>query len=274
MISYVSGKGVFPQMMIKQKEKKKAKFRVSFLFLFIFASFAVCFVLYMKEDFEITSDMIEKAEDAVVYVEPVGITKTVVNPVPKSEKAEENYYKDAVFVGSTVLAGLSDYGYVESDNMLLSDSINLGNFNTVVLSANGTESIISDTAAIKKAGKLYIMVGIDDLDSMSGAEPFSELEAFIDSIKEKNWDTKIYLMSLLPVTSGNESRIALNSDVDMYNSLLLEFANKMNVYYLDVNTGFKGNDGKLPSSSTEINGIKLKKSGYEQLSEYILTHIG
>ena len=261
-------------MMIKQKEKKKAKFRVSFLFLFIFASFAVCFVLYMREDFEITSDMIEKAEDAVVYVEPVGITKGVVNPVPQSEKADGDYYKDAVFVGSTVLAGLSDYGYVESDNMLLSDSISLGNFNTVILSVNDVESVISDAAAIKKAGKLYIMIGINDLNSLSEAEPFSELEEFIESVKGKSGSTEIYLMSLLPVTSDNESRIAFNSDVDMYNSLLLEFANKMNVFYLDVNTGFKGNDGKLPASYAEINGIKLKKAGYEQLSEYILTHVG
>lgn len=260
--------------MIKQKEKKKAKFRVSFLFLFIFASFAVCFVLYMKEDFEISSDMIPKTEDAIVYVEPVGNINSVVNPVPRSEKAGNDHYSDAVFVGSTVLSGLSDYGYVKSDNMLLSDSIDLENFNTVVLSANGEESLISDAAVRKKAGKLYIMVGINDIGSLSDAEPFAELEAFIDSMSEKSGSTEIYLMSLLPVTSENESKIAFNADVDMYNSLLLEFANKKNVFYLDVNTAFKGNDGKLPASYTEINGIKLKKSGYEQLSEYILTHVG
>ena len=261
-------------MIVKQKEKKKAKFRVSFLFLFIFASFAVCFVLYMKEDFEITSDMIDSAEEAVVYIEPLDYGSTIVNPVPKSERAEEDHYSDAVFIGSTSLAGLSDYKYVKSDNMLLSDSITLGNFNTVVLSAGGVESSISDAVARKKAGKIYIMVGIDDLDSLSSGDPFSELEDFIESVKETNPDVKIYLMSLLPVTSENESRIALNSDVDIYNSRLLEFANKMNVFYLDVSTGFKGNDGKLPASYTEINGIRLKKSGYEQLSEYILTHIG
>ena len=260
--------------MIKQKEKKKARFRVSFLFLFIFASFAVCFILYMREDFEVSSDMIHRAEDAVVYVEPVGYGNAAVNPVPQSERADEDHYSDAVFIGSTVLAGLSDYGYVDSDNMLLSDSITLENFNTVILSANGVESGISDAAVRKKAGKIYIMVGIDDLDSMSSPDPFGELEAFIESVGEKNYKTEIYLMSLLPVTSGNESRIALNSDVDMYNSLLLEFANKMNVFYLDVNTGFKGNDGKMPASYTEVNGVRLKKAGYEQLSEYILTHVG
>ena len=261
-------------MMVNQKEKKKVKFRVSFLFLFVFASFAVCFALYMKEDFEITPDMVELAEDAVVYIEPVGTGNSTINPVPGSERAGEEHYSDAVFIGSTALAGLSDNGYVKSENMLLSDSITLKNFNTVILSVNGVESGIADAAVRKAPGKIYIMVGMDEVGSGGGESRFSELEAFIESVQEKSGETKIYLMSLLPVTAESESRIAMNSDIDLYNSELLDFANKMNVFYLDVNTAFKGNDGKLPASYTEVNGVKLTESGYRQLSEYILTHVG
>lgn len=260
-------------MMINQKEKKKVKFRVSFLFLFIFVSFAVCFYLYMKEDFEITPDMVELAEEAVVYIEPVGTGNSTVNPVPLSEKADEAYYSDAVFIGSTALAGLSDNGYVGSENMLLSDSITLKNFNTVILSVNGIESGIADAAVRKNAGKVYIMVGMDDLDSDDGESRFGELESFIESVQEKSSGTKIYLVSLLPVTAESESRIAANSDIDLYNSELLDFANKMDVFYLDVNTAFKGNDGKLPAAYTEVNGVKLTGTGYRLFSEYILTHI-
>ncbi len=254
-------------MVVKHNEKKKVKFRISFLFLFVFASFAVCFVMYMKEDFVISPDMVELNEETVVYVEPVGSGNTVVNPVPASERAGEDYYSDAVFIGSSVLAGLSDYGYVDPENMLLSDSITLDNFSTVILSAGGVESGIADAVIRSNAGKVYIMVGTGDPEASFGG-----LEDFIDSIKEQSSETKIYLMSILPVTSENESRIALNSDIDTYNSHLLEFADRMNVFYIDVSTGFKGNDGKLPASSAEVNGVRLKKSGYEQLSEYILTH--
>ena len=69
--------------MINQREKKKAKFRFSFILLFIFASFAVCFVFYMKEDFVVTSEMIDNTTDAVVYIDPVGESSSVINPVPK-----------------------------------------------------------------------------------------------------------------------------------------------------------------------------------------------
>ena len=259
--------------MINQREKKKAKFRFSFILLFIFASFAVCFVFYMKEDFVVTNDMIDDTADAVVYIDPVGQSSSVINPVPKGERQDDSYYKNTVFIGSRSLAGLADYGYVPSENMLISDSITPGNFNSVIVSVNGDESVISEAVIRKEASKIYIMVGTESVRICDDPDLFNELEAFVDSIEGQVPEAEIYLMSLLPVPAGNESSIAYNTDIDAYNSELLKFANKMNVRYLDINTGFKGNDGKLPDSAAEVNGIRLKREKYGELSEYILTHI-
>lgn len=262
------------RMKVSQHEKKKAKFRISFVFLFIIASFAVCFTLYMKDDdFVITEDMFEDDAEEVVYIEPVGNNLTAVNPVPKSEAKDTEYYDNAVFVGSKALAGLSDYGYAKAENMLLSDEIRLSNFNSVILSENGNESSVAEAVMRKNAEKIYIMVGLYDLDNMGDNNFFGEIEAFVENIKSGNSDADIYFISLLPVPAAAETTSAFNTDIDAYNSQLLEFANKMNVYYLDVNTEFKGNDGKLPASDAEINGIRLKKEAYEKLSEYILTHV-
>ncbi len=260
-------------MKITQREKKKAKFRISFIFLFAFASFAVCFTMYMKEDFEITEEMLDERSEAVVYIDPAGRKNNFVNPVPKSEKKSEDYYSDAVFIGSSALSGLSDYEYTDPENMLLSDSIRLDNFNTLILSENDEQSSISEAAARKNASKIYIMVGLHDLADIDSTELFDGLEAFIDDVSKQGSVKKIYLISLLPVPADTEGVVASNTDIDAYNSLLLKFADKMRVGYLDVNTEFKGNDGKLPSSAAELNGVRLKKDYYEKLSDYILTHV-
>lgn len=262
-------------MMITQKEKKKAKFRASFIFLFIFASFAVCFVLYMKEDFNITPEMLEEASDAVVYIDPVGERSTVINPVPAGERQEDSYFDDAVFIGGKALSGLADYGYIKSENMIISDEITLANISTVMLSDGSSEDggiTAAETVIEKNPGKLYIMIGINDLNKADSPELFSEIEGFIGNVKESLPNVKIYLMSILPVSAEMESRIAANADIDAYNSRLLHFADRIKVYYIDVNTGFKGNDGRLPASFAELNGIKLKKEGYSKLAEYMLTH--
>ncbi|MCM1328349.1 MAG: GDSL-type esterase/lipase family protein [Ruminococcus sp.] len=264
-------------MMITQKEKKKAKFRFSFIVLFIFASFAVCFVLYMKEDFSITPEMLEDASDAVVYIDPVGESSAVINPVPEGERQEDGYFDDAVFIGGKALSGLADYGYVKSENMIISDDITLANINTVMLSDGSPDNeeggiTAADTVIGKSPAKLYIMLGINDLDRIDSPDLFNGLESFIGSVKESLPNVKIYLMPLLPVSAEMEGRIAANADIDAYNSRLLRFADRLKVCYIDVNTGFKGNDGRLPASAAELNGIKLKKEGYGKLAEYILTH--
>ncbi len=260
-------------MQITHREKKKVKFRISFVLLFIIASFLACFTLYMKEDFVVTEDMLEDEQEAVVYLETVGQGINRINPVPVSEKMGNEYYDDAIFIGSKSLSGLADYGYVNSENMLLSDSIKLGNINTVIISENDVQNTIVDAVISKKAKKVYIMIGLYELNNIDSTDLFSGLEAFIDSVNIKDPDVEIYLMSVLPVPAELEATVASNVDIDAYNSLLLKFADKVQVNYLEINTILKGNDGKLPSSAAEINGIRLKKEVYEIVSDYILSHI-
>lgn len=260
-------------MQITHREKKKVKFRISFIFLFIIASFLACFTLYMKEDFVVTEDMLEVEQEAVVYLETVGQGTNRINPVPVSQKMSKDYYDDAVFIGSKSLAGLADYGFVNSENMLLSDSIKLSNINTVIISENNVQNTIADAVISKQAKKVYIMIGLYELNNIDSTDLFSNLEEFIDSVTSNDADIEFYLMSVLPVPAEIEATVANNVDIDAFNSLLLKFADKVQVNYLEINTSLKGNDGKLPASAAEINGIRLKKEVYEVISDYILSHV-
>ncbi len=260
-------------MQITHREKKKVKFRISFIFLFIIASFVACFTFYMKDDFVITEDMFEEEQEAVVYIENVGQGNSLVNPVPVSEKMGEEYYDDAVFIGGKTLAGLTDYGYTKPANMIVSDSIKLSNINTVIISDNDVQCKIADAVIEKNAKKVYIMIGLYELNNVDEATLFDGLEEFIDSVKELDSDVKIYLMSILPLPAETEATVASNADIDAYNSLLLKFADRMKVSYLDINTSLKGNDGKLSASAAEINGVRLTKEMYGFVSDYILSHI-
>ncbi|MBQ7981717.1 MAG: hypothetical protein IJ305_08970, partial [Oscillospiraceae bacterium] len=186
----------------------------------------------MKEDFVVTEDMFEEEQEAVVYIETVGQGTSRVNPVPVSEKKGKDYYDDAVFIGSKALAGLADYGYVDAENMLLSDSIKLSNINTVIISENDVQNTIADAVINRQAKKVYIMTGLYELNNIDNSDLFSELEAFIDSVHSNAPDAEIYLMSVLPVPAEIEATVASNVDIDAYNSLLLKFADRVQVNYL------------------------------------------
>ena len=61
--------------------------------------------------------------------------------------------------------------------------------------------------------------------------------------------------------------------IDDYNTRLLEIANKRDVYFVDVNTALKNNEGKLVKEYAEEDGIHLNAQGGQTLLNYVLNHV-
>ena len=181
----------------------------------------------------------------------------------QSEKADASYLKDIVFISNTQMSGMADYGMIQRSKMYLNDNLSISNLNY-------DELALDEFTAESK--DIYIMLGMNDLDTEDTESLFKELGKFIDKVNADGSKT-VYLVSLLPVTGKYETENITNAKIDAFNSELLKYANEKNVYYLDINTMFVGNDGKMPESKAENDGYRLKKTSYEEIGEYILTHI-
>ena len=255
-------------MKVHQREKKKAKFRISFVFLFIIASFAACFTFYMKEDFDVSqvfSHEEEEQQDIVSeMIEEADNVKKIINPVQESERADDTYLSNILFIGNSQMKGLTDYKVIPPENGYFDDNISL--------------TSVGGTAApyIRRAqyDAIYIMIGNKDLDTADETSDFDGIKSLLDLIHSEYPSTAIYLVSLLPVSASVESNEMNNTKIDAYNSKYLQFANSSEVYYLDLNTMFVGNDGKMLESKTEADGVRLKRDAYLEIGEYLLTHIG
>lgn len=243
-----------------RKEKKHAKFRFSFILLFIFASFAACFALYMNSDNAIPVSNIQTEDDPDIDSDSLYADKiSVVNPVPKSERARDGYFDDVLVLAPEQMRGLSDYGAVPRDNIFTGDF---------------TQSDIMTSPAVSfLAGKdyssIYIFFGTDS--ALSGN--FDSLSELVSDIGQKKESVKIYLVSAIPIKADSETETLTNADVESFNSLLLKFADENSVNYLDLNTYLVGNDGKLPNSKAESVGDRLKKDTYLEIADFLLTHI-
>lgn len=248
------------------QEKKTAKFRISFIFLFIFASFAACFALYMRSDQSdavLSMKTVEEEEETSAeegYELSGAVMNSVVNPVPAGEKADEAYFNNAAFIVLNQMSGLADYKVVPKENMLSGDFL-LGELGAEA------ESFINGNSF----DNYYIMAGINDLDNTEVG--FEGLKSLVDVISEKNKNAGIYVLSLMPVTAKTENDSVSNVKISAFNSELLKFANDNGVHYLDLNTYFVGNDGKLSDSKTESTGNRLKRDIYLEIGDYLLTHI-
>lgn len=243
-----------------RKEKKHAKFRFSFILLFIFASFAACFALYMKSDDAIPVSNSNTEETSDIDSDELYEEKTsVVNPVPKSERAQDGYFDSTLILAPEQMRGLSDYGAVSRDNLFTGDFT--------------PSDIMTSTAVSFLTGKdyssLYIFFGTDSALSQG----FDGLSQLISDINEKSDNVKIYLVSAIPIKADNETETITNANIESFNSLLLKFASENNVNFLDLNTFLVGNDGKLPDNKAEAVGDRLKKDTYLEIADFLLTHI-
>ncbi len=250
------------------QEKKRMKFRVSFIFLFIIASFVACFALYMREDFDVAVPTMQNVDESAVNEESNDYTadKTVVNPVPQSERADDTYFNTAAFIVLNNMSGLADYKVVPRENMLCGDFL----IKNICSDEYGTNAFLQE----ESYDSYYIEVGMNDLDSINDSDLFDGLKQLAETICSVNPNADIYLISLIPVTAANETEDVTNVKISAFNSALLKFATENNLFYLDLNTYFVGNDGKLPESKSEKIGDRLKRDTYIEIGEYILTHIG
>jgi lysophospholipase L1-like esterase len=120
--------------------------------------------------------------------------------------------------------------------------------------------------------KVFIMGGINGLkthNTTSTAETFRELT---DKIRELIPNAEIYIESVLPVSESKEDYACPNTAIDEYNLYLKAIAEEKGYIYIDVNSSFKDERGKLKEEYSR-DGIHLKPEAYKVWEEAIKEYI-
>lgn len=286
-------------------KKKKIKFRVSPIILFFMLSFLACFAFYMlnseldgttrltvKEQFsDQASSTLDEVEDSVddslettlESTEPLPTETSdleqpsipVSNPLPESARKDRAYLDDCVFIGDSISVGLGSYSIIPETNVLAGIGLNSTTIQTKEIdTAYGTMTIL-DALKTTNFNNVYIMLGSNGIAWIDSKDIVASYGEFLDNVKKEKPEANIYILSIPPVTAGKEvagDSPVKNSTIDAYNSDLLKMANSKKVNFVDLNTALKGNDGKLSTSYAANDGMHFKKSTYDKMIDYILTH--
>lgn len=270
----------------KKKDRPVIRFRFKAVFLITFVVFILCFVIYMAEaninskkmnsvGFSADSSVLSSSEEATEPETQHKEEKSVINPVPASEPLSETYFGKCVFVGDSISVGLADYQLVPVKNVFAELGMNIEKINTETMKTAYGELTAIEALREAKPENVYIMLGSNGIAWLSTADMTEYYSQFVDEIKSSLPDSKIYILSIPPVTAERETaeeEPILNSDIDKYNSELLKMADEKNIYYVDINTALKGNDGKFPSDMAEKDGMHFVKTTYTVMLDYILSH--
>ncbi len=282
----------------RKKKKRYNPFRLSLILMFYIASIVVSFFIYAtnfdisskpSESYhsdsasqQITADQggIPAGDDGGNTPADAGDSSPLRpeggNPVPESAAKPDSYFEKCMFIGDSITTGLSGYKLVPSENVFADVGLRIDNINQAVVKNPKFEEPVGIMQAIEtlRPENVYVLLGSNGVAWYNNDSMLESYGEFIDSIKTKLPDSKVYIISLTPVgklMENSETNRVLNSEIDSFNERLLRLADQKNVHYIDVNSELKDSSGRLPDDVT-TDGMHFKLDVYKKFVNYILTH--
>ena len=125
----------------------------------------------------------------------------------------------------------------------------------------------------KKYGKIYIMLGMNEL-GYGDTEYFREhYEAVLAQIREWQPEAVIFVEGIMKVTGNKDSEdpIFNNKNIEEKNAAIAELADNRNIFYIDVNEAVCDGEGNLNAEYT-IDEVHLKAKYYEIWKQFLMEH--
>lgn len=171
---------------------------------------------------------------------------------PEFYHADVSYFDDALFIGDSRTVGLYEYGGLGNAEVFAHSGMSIYKvFNEEFELQSGEKVTLETALQTKQFGKIYIMLGINELgyDFDQTVERFNEAIALI---RELQPDALIFIQANLHITNAKseDSELFNNTNIDLFNQAVGELADGKSIFYLDVNPLYDDEDGGLSEEFT------------------------
>ena len=199
----------------------------------------------------------------------------VEGQVPKTKEVPESYFDDAVFIGDSRTEGLRLYAGPQNADYLTVKGLNVETaMSKPLINIDGTKVTVIDALKRKTYGKVYVMLGVNEL-GWSYSELFiKRYGELIDEIHRVQPNAQIYVQSIIPVTQkkSESDDIFNNTNIKKYNDLIIQMTKEKRVHFLNVKEGLEDSKGCLPEDAS-TDGIHLNAEYCQTWMDYISNHV-
>lgn len=184
-----------------------------------------------------------------------GTSLQLSGTVQQEDYVGKDKFAGVTFVGDAIISGFSYYGYIDDANVIAD-----GN-----MTSDKAADYVSQIVATNPS-KVVLMVGLNDLNyGTRGADTIAEyISDFVSQVKSSVPSANVYVLSVLPVTSGFESsgNVSITqSGIDELNGKLSDNAAGKGYTYVDAATVYKDGTGYMNDSYTG-NGSNIYNEYY------------
>ena len=219
-----------------------------------------------KEDTKTVASKTDKKKDTE---EKTDIKKLVT----ASKEAQEDYYKDTVFIGDSRTQGLQINAGLTSPDFFAGRGLNVKNARTekVVKNAAGNAVTVVDALKDKQYKKVYICFGINELGWPYTNIFADEYQKTIDAIKKIQPNAEVVVQGILPVTEkkSKSDKIFNMKNVKKFNKVIKKMAEDNGETYVDNSPAVANDKGYLPGDVTP-DGIHMNREYCKRILAYIV----
>lgn len=189
-----------------------------------------------------------------------------------------DYFNDALFIGDSRTVGLSEYGGFQPETTFYAaTSMTIYQvFRTpkrVARLIDGSKATIEEALMERKFGKIYLMLGINEMGNGTTESFFTTYAETVNHIRMLQPQAIIFVQGIMRVGKGKSSSDSVfnNARIDERNQALAAMGNGKDIFYLEINEVLCDENGDLITQYT-FDQIHLKAKYYQLWKDYLFAH--
>ena len=186
-------------------------------------------------------------------------------------QVDESYFDDALFIGDSRTVGLRDYTSLpEHADFYCETSLTVYKVLEEDFKGLGT---IREALEAKDYGKIYLMVGINELGRGTTEDYMEKYTEVVDTLRAWEPDAKLIIQGVMHVSGEKNSKdpIFNNSNINARNNAVATLADNKDIFYIDVNEVVCDEEENLNEEYT-FDQIHLLGVYNDLWKEFLLSH--
>ena len=236
----------------------------------------VCNPVMQAEDYDVVNVAFLSPDDTEYNTDTEGMfAKNGI--YYKLQPVEQDYFKDALFIGDSRTVGLCEYGSLkETAAFLAKESINVYNVLDKELrytdfDGESWDSTVEETLERETYGKVYVNLGVNELGIGTTYMYYEKYRELLELIRAYQPDALIFIQGIMHVSYDKSSSDSCrnNTVISQRNYSISTLANGRDIFYIDMNPYVCDEDGDLYEDYSG-DGIHLKAFAYEYWDRSLL----
>lgn len=200
--------------------------------------------------------------------------KTKTNDTDTFEAVTEDYFSDAVFIGDSRTVGMQQSGLLPNATYYAKVGIGIGDILTQrIVYDGGTMITVKEALSRHSFGKVYLMVGINDMSSGDKNWFQAQYQEILRVVQSTQPNALIYIQGNIPMSYAAQdlSGSLNNQNLVQRNEKSRQLADKKSIFYLDIASVYADANGHLNASYTS-DGLHILSRYYPLWVTYLMQH--